>query len=142
LLKRFRNCKVIVNHPLWYSPNTQNGATYLAEGLARLQTYFPEIELLVKNYSKTNIGHVFVGDIQAFNYFKENYTDALQHEQGRQGIFYLHPNQKGAARLACYWVEYFVLAGSHIVDTAISGIQFMVLSEKPVKKKVQDIMEI
>jgi lysophospholipase L1-like esterase len=103
LLKRYPNSKVIINHPLWYSPNTQNGATYLAEGLARLQTYFPEIKLLVKNYSTINPGHVFEGDTQGFNYFKKNYTDALQHEQGRQGIFYLHPNQKGAARLGELW---------------------------------------
>jgi lysophospholipase L1-like esterase len=103
LLKRYPNSKVIINHPLWYSPNTQNGATYLAEGLVRLQTYFPEIELLVKFYGTIKPGHVFIGDTQGFDYFKKNYADALKHEQGRQGVFYLHPNQKGAARLGEYW---------------------------------------
>ena len=103
LLKRYPNSKMVINHPLWYSPNTQNSATYLAEGLARLQTYLPEIAALAKNYGTTNPGHVFVGDTKAFNYFKNNYTDALQHEQGRQGTFYLHPNQKGAARLGELW---------------------------------------
>ena len=103
LLKHYPNCKVIINRPLWYSPNTQNNSIYLAEGLERLQTYFPQIELLVKNYSTINPGHVFVGDTQGFDYFKKNYKDAALHEQGRQGIFYLHPNQKGAARLGELW---------------------------------------
>jgi hypothetical protein len=40
-----------------------------------------------------------VGNTKAFNYFKNNYTDALQHEQGWQGNFYLHPIQNGVARL-------------------------------------------
>jgi hypothetical protein len=53
VLKRYPDIKVVINHPLWYSPNTQNGATYLAEGLTRLQRYFPEIAILVKNYSAT-----------------------------------------------------------------------------------------
>ena len=103
LLKRYPSSRVVINHPLWYSPNTQNNSTYLAEGLARLQTYIPEIAALAKNYGTTNPGHVFVGDTKAFNYFKNNYTDAFKHEQGRQGIFYLHPNQKGAARLGELW---------------------------------------
>jgi lysophospholipase L1-like esterase len=103
LLKRYPDSRVVINHPLWYSPNTQNNSTYLAEGLARLQTYLPEIAVLAKNYGTTNPGHVFVGDTKAFNYFKNNYTDAFKHEQGRQGIFYLHPNQKGAARLGELW---------------------------------------
>lgn len=103
LLKRYPSSRVVINHPLWYSPNTQNNSTYLAEGLARLQTYLPEIAVLTKNYGTTNPGHVFVGDTKAFNYFKNNYTDAFKHEQGRQGVFYLHPNQKGAARLGELW---------------------------------------
>lgn len=103
LLNRYPNSKIIINDAIYYSPNTQNGAMYLSEGLARLQTYFPQITEMVKNYGATKPGRVFIGDKQAFNYFKKNYVAALQQEQGKQGIFYLHPNQKGAARLGEYW---------------------------------------
>jgi lysophospholipase L1-like esterase len=103
LLQRYPNSKIILNHPLWYSPNTYNGAMYLAEGLARLQTYFPEIDGLVKSYKLTNPGHVLIGDKTGFTYFKKNYADAFKQEQGRQGIFYLHPNEQGASGLGALW---------------------------------------
>ncbi|MDB5285657.1 MAG: lipolytic protein family [Mucilaginibacter sp.] len=103
LLQRYPNSKIVLNHPLWYSPNTYNGAMYLAEGLARLQTYFPEIDGLVKSYTLTNPGHVFIGDKAGFTYFKKNYADAFKQEQGRQGIFYLHPNEQGASGLGVLW---------------------------------------
>jgi lysophospholipase L1-like esterase len=105
LLKRYPNSKVVINHPIWYSPNTQNGAMYLAEGLARLQKYFPEIDDMVKSYGLTHPGHVFKGDTEGFKYFKKNYANALQHEQGVQGIFYLHPNDAGAAQLGELWAK-------------------------------------
>jgi lysophospholipase L1-like esterase len=47
LLFDFPNCKVILQLPLWYSPNTYNSSRYLQEGLTRLQTYFPQIDKLV-----------------------------------------------------------------------------------------------
>jgi lysophospholipase L1-like esterase len=103
LLQRYPNSKIVLNHPLWYSPNTYNGAMYLAEGLARLQTYFSEIDGLVKNYKLTNPGHVFIGDKAGFSYFKKNYADAFKQEQGRQGVFYLHPNEQGASGLGALW---------------------------------------
>ena len=37
LFKKYPECKVVINHPLWYSPNTYNGAKYLAEGLGRVK---------------------------------------------------------------------------------------------------------
>ncbi len=103
LLKDFPGCKVVVEHPIWYSPNTYNGTAYLQEGLTRLQTYIPVIDQLVKSYKATNPKQVFVGDTKAFNYFKDSATSDFQPEKGRQGVFYLHPNPKGAIALGEFW---------------------------------------
>jgi len=105
LLVKFPHAKVVIQQPIWYSPNTQNGATYLAEGLARLQLYFPEINSLVAGYSATHKNQVFMGDTKAFGYFEKNHLTDLVPEEGKQGTFYLHPNKKGAAKLAEFWAE-------------------------------------
>jgi hypothetical protein len=103
LLKDFPGCIVVIHHPIWYSPNTYNGAMYLQEGLNRLQSYFSEIDGLVADYAKTQPNHVFVGDTKAFDYFKTKYLTDLTPEDGRQGTFYLHPNLKGAVALGTFW---------------------------------------
>jgi len=103
LLKDYPKCRIVFHHPLWYSPNTYNGAKYLAEGLARLQSYFPEINELVKSYKKTNPHQVFLGDKKGFAYFQKNHEALMQHENGKQGIFYLHPNETGAQQLGVLW---------------------------------------
>jgi lysophospholipase L1-like esterase len=103
LLKEFPGCIVVFEHPVWYSPNTYNGARYLAAGLARLQSYVPQIDQLVKAYNTTNPKQVFTGDTKAFNYFKQNYLTDCQAEQGHEGTFYLHPNKQGAVALGTFW---------------------------------------
>lgn len=103
LLTDYPGCKVVINHPLWYSPNTYNGARYLQEGLDRLQSYFPQIDKLISSYSQSNKGRVFLGDTAAFAYFKKNYLTCLQPENGHQGTFYLHPNPTGAKALGQFW---------------------------------------
>ena len=103
LLKEYPGSKIIIHYPLWYSPNTYNKSKYLQEGLTRLQSYFPVINALVKNYSKSNPGHVFTGDKQAFSYFRKHYLTHMQAETGQQGIFYLHPNEKGTKELGSFW---------------------------------------
>ena len=106
LLLAYLDCKVVINYPLWYSPNTHNaGAAYNQEGFDRLLTYLPEIDKLVKQYGKTNKGHVFVGDKKAYDYFKTNYQTDFFAENGKDGVFYLHPNEKGAAALGKFWGE-------------------------------------
>ena len=102
LLELYPGCKIILNRPIWYSPNTYNGAMYLKEGLLRLQSYYPEIQKLVESYSKTNPGQVFLGDTEGFDFFKENY-DKFQHEDGNAGIFFLHPTKEGAKDLGELW---------------------------------------
>ena len=103
LLADFPKAIMIYQHPLWYSPNTQNGAIYLQEGLTRLQTYIPIIDALVADYKTANPNRVFVGDIKAFEYFEKNHLTDFQAEPGRQGTFYLHPNKKGATALGEFW---------------------------------------
>lgn len=103
LLAQFPKTIVIYQRQVWYSPNTQNGATYLQEGLTRLQSYAPVFGSLVANYQNSHPGHVFMGDIKAYDYFKTNYLTDFQAEAGHQGTFYLHPNQKGAKALGRFW---------------------------------------
>lgn len=103
LLIHFPEAKVVIQQPIYYSPNTENGAKYLEEGLVRLQTYFPVLKSLVKKYSKTQAGKVFLGSQQSFQYFKKNYLTLLMPENGRQGIFFLHPNKEGAIKLGEIW---------------------------------------
>jgi lysophospholipase L1-like esterase len=105
LLATFPGCKVIYQQPIWYSPNTYNGSRYMAEGLSRLQQYFPELRMLVKEYKKTQPKRVYMGDTKAYKYFKINYLSYLLPENGKKGTFYLHPNKKGASVLANFWAE-------------------------------------
>ncbi len=102
LLARYPKCKIILHRPIWYSPNTHNRAMYLKEGLKRLKSYFPQIKKLVKSYHTTHPDHVYLGDTEGFDFFKENY-DKLQHEKGNSGIFFLHPNKEGAKDLGELW---------------------------------------
>ena len=113
LLKLFPDSKVILQQPIWYSPNFQNpGATYLTEGLNRLESYIPEIELLVKSYKEE--GRVYLGDKEGFAYFKNNHLTDMTPEKWTQGVYYAHPNKKGAAALASFWAQviYKVLKNS------------------------------
>ena len=103
LLKDFPNCKIVLHHPIWYSPNTYNGSKYLQEGLDRLQSYFPVLNKIVKEYASTHPRQVFAGDKDAFNYFRKNYKTLFQNEKGNAGTFFLHPNEKGAEKLGRFW---------------------------------------
>jgi lysophospholipase L1-like esterase len=114
LLKEFPACLIIFQRPTWYSPNTYNGAKYLQEGLARLQSYFPKLDDLVKAYGASHPNRVFMGDEQAFVYFKKHYLTDLTPENGKQGKFYLHPNAQGAAALGTFWGEaIYKVVGPH-----------------------------
>lgn len=103
LLALYPNCRIVLNRPVWYSPNTYNGAMYLKAGLERLRSYYPVLQSLVADYSERFPGQVFMGDTEAFDYFRTNYQTDLVPEDGNAGTFYLHPNVKGAAILGEYW---------------------------------------
>lgn len=105
LLADFPDCKIFLQQPIWYSPNTYNSSRYMAEGLARLKSYFPELKALVEAYSQIRPGHVYIGDLKGFAYFNDNYLTDLFPENGQAGTFYLHPNKKGAVVLGNLWGE-------------------------------------
>jgi len=111
LLAAYPNCKIVLNYPTWYSNNTHNrGAAYMQEGFDRLNSYFPQIDALVKEYKKSNPHHVFVGDKDAFKYFELNYLTDLKAENGLDGVFYLHPNKKGDVALGKFWCDAIIKA--------------------------------
>jgi lysophospholipase L1-like esterase len=103
LLADFPKAIIVFQHPIWYSPNTYNGAMYLQEGLSRLKSYVPKIDSLVGAYTAIPPRRVFVGDKKAFKYFKKHHLTDLIPENGKQGIFYLHPNKQGAMALGEFW---------------------------------------
>jgi lysophospholipase L1-like esterase len=103
LLRDFPESIVIVHHPTWYSPNTQNTSQYGEHGLERLQSYFPAIDAVVSSFAKAQPNHVYLGDTFAFGYFAANYRADLTPELGKNGVFYLHPNVGGATALGDFW---------------------------------------
>lgn len=103
LLNDFPGCHIILHHATWYSPTTYNSSRYLASGLKRLQSYFPEITAIIKTYRQTHPGQVFTGDTKAFDFFRTNHKSYCITEHGQRGIFYLHPNTKGAKALGNFW---------------------------------------
>ncbi len=105
LLTLYPGCRVVIHRPLWYSPNTYNGAMYLQEGLTRLQSYLPEIEKIIADYAVSNPRQVWMGDRDGFDYFKVNHLTDQIAEEGNAGTFYLHPNEKGAAKLGELWAK-------------------------------------
>ncbi len=105
LLSQFPKSRVVVHRPIWYSPNTYNGAMYLQSGLDRLQSYTPMIQKLVAHYETAQSGRVYLGDTEAFDFFRQNAEKNFVHEYGHAGIFFLHPNKEGAAALGKYWAQ-------------------------------------
>jgi len=105
LIQRFPNAKVVLQYPIWYSPNTHNGARYLQEGLSRLESYYPQLDTLVKEFGVTYPHHVIGGSKTGLTHFKEKKEELLIAENGNSGTFYLHPNEKGSKELAKIWVK-------------------------------------
>lgn len=103
LLALYPRALVVIHQPLWYSPTTYNSSVYLEEGLQRLQSYTPRLERLIGYYQEMYPGQVFWGDREGFDYFREHYDTLFVPEEGNAGIFYLHPNLEGAARLGELW---------------------------------------
>ena len=104
LKAKFPQAKFILNYPIWYSPTTHNGATYLQAGLDRLNSYHPVIDNIVSEYSSSDPGKVYAGSKDAYSFF-ENNTQYFTSEEGNSGTFYLHPNAQGAVKLAGFWTD-------------------------------------
>ena len=88
----------VLQRPIWYSPNTYNGAMYLTAGLKRVTDY-ANVLLEIAQQEKD----VFVGDYEAFDFFKQHYRKYMFAENGNAGVFFLHPNEDGAKELAKFW---------------------------------------
>ncbi|MBR5276964.1 MAG: alpha/beta hydrolase fold domain-containing protein [Bacteroidaceae bacterium] len=99
LISKIPGCKILLNYPIWYSPNTYNGGKYLQEGLDRLRSYYPYIDEITQEYEQ-----VIAGDRQSWEYFEDNNALFIA-ESGYSGTFYLHPNAQGARRLAEVWTS-------------------------------------
>ncbi|SEW51105.1 GDSL-type esterase/lipase family protein [Chitinophaga arvensicola] len=102
LFSNYPRAIVILHRPIWYSANTQNSSRYLAEGQARLQSYFPVLDAIAASYRTTHPGQVFIGYKDGFTYFQKH-PDLFIQEHGGAGIFQLHPNAKGAEVLGSLW---------------------------------------
>lgn len=100
LHERYPYSFFILHCPIWYSPNTHNGSVYMEKGLERLQSYIPVLERIVK--SKEN---VYMGDQDAYLFFEQNYKQYINPENGKMGVFYLHPNKYGAKKLGEFWAK-------------------------------------
>ena len=105
LMVRYPDCRIVLHRPLWYSPNTRNGAEYLRPGLKRLKSYSPALRRVVKRYSETAPGRVLPGDFKGFSEFRRNSSGYFSPEQGACGTFYLHPNHTGAEILGRLWAD-------------------------------------
>jgi lysophospholipase L1-like esterase len=104
LLAEFPSAKFVLNHPIWYSPNTHNGADYEGSSAAdRLKSYFGAIDSVVAQYAASNPQHVFSGDTDAYDYFSIHFQTELTGQNGTNGTFYLHPNPLGAQSLGKFW---------------------------------------
>lgn len=99
LIEAVPTCKILLNYPIWYSPNTHNSARYLQEGLDRLHSYYPYIDEVIAEYDQ-----VFAGDRGVWDFFEDNKV-LFTAENGNSGTFYLHPNALGAKRLSEIWAR-------------------------------------
>ena len=99
LIAQVPDCKILLNYPIWYSPNTHNGAMYLQEGLDRLRSYYPILDAIIEEYDQ-----VFAGNRGVWEYFEDNKV-LFTKEAGNSGDFFLHPNVYGAKRLAEIWAN-------------------------------------
>ena len=99
LIEAVPDCRILLNYPIWYSPNTHNSAKYLQEGLDRLHSYYPVIDRIVADYPQ-----VYAGNRDVWDYFKDKRT-LFTEERGNSGNFFLHPNVDGAQHLAAIWAK-------------------------------------
>ena len=97
------NAIFVLQQPIWYSPNTHNASQYLVAGQKRMVGYTNVlIELAAEN------SDIYLGDCDAFDFFSNKHEKYMFAENGRAGVFYLHPNEQGAKKLASYWATAIV----------------------------------
>lgn len=105
LIEKYPEAKFVIQYPLWYSPNTHNNAGYMQEGLDRLSSYSSQIETLYAAYKLSHPNKVYLGSKGVFSFFQKKHKKMFKAENGKHGVFYLHPNAKGSKALAEFWVK-------------------------------------
>ncbi len=90
----------VLQRPIWYSPNTHNNSQYLVAGQKRMVGY---TDVLIDLARKNN--DIYFGDNDAFDFFQAKHRKFMFAENGKAGVFYLHPNESGAKKLAHFWAE-------------------------------------
>ncbi len=90
----------VLQRPIWYTPNTYNGAMYLVAGQNRLEGYTDVLLGIAERNAD-----VVAGDFESCDCFRKNYRKLCIPENGRAGVFYLHPHEKGARKLARRWAR-------------------------------------
>lgn len=101
LSARWPQAVFVLHKTIWHSaPYTSAGGSYLSkESLKLYSAYFKECEKIAKAHPSK----VFLGDTEAYDYFKKHLSQ-LNHEHGRDNCdFWLHPTEAGSAVLAEYW---------------------------------------
>lgn len=93
----------VLQRPIWYSDNTYNGAVYLVEGQKRLVGYANVLIGMAEKYDD-----VYMGDLKGYDYFRDRHERYYFAENGYAGVFYLHPNEKGARKLGKFWARAIV----------------------------------
>lgn len=105
LYAEFPDCRVFLHQPIWYSPNTHNGADYEGEPAAqRLLGYAERLGALAAR-GRQQGRRIDVGDTRGYAWFRANHEAGCMPEPGQNGVFYLHPNATGAAALGRFWAE-------------------------------------
>lgn len=103
LLTLWPDAHVVLNKPIWYYPDyvSKAGSIATKKSLKLLDAYAKQFRRVVKNCKP---GHVHIGDVEAYGYFKKHYlTDVFKEEDARGQSYWLHPNEQGATRLAEFW---------------------------------------
>ena len=95
----------VLQRPIWYSPNTYNGARYLVAGLNRVTDY---VNILVELANENQ--DIYLGDCDSYDLMKLEYKKYMFAEPGNAGTFYLHPNEAGAAKMGKNWAKAIVAA--------------------------------
>ena len=94
LLALYPQSKIVVQYPIWYSPNTYNGAMYLKAGLERLKSYYPMIEKLMAHYSITHPNKFFPVQQKLSTFLKKTIQRILLPKKGMPAHFTCIPIRK------------------------------------------------
>ena len=119
LLHLWPDAHVVLNRPIYNTSNyvTKNGSVASKKSLKMMNTYYEQFSKIVAN---SKPGHVHIGDAEAYTYFKKNYkTDVFEEKDARGKSYWLHPNEKGARKLAEYWGKAIlpVLKSMPVIDS-------------------------